>query len=329
MMKMNYNKLTVEELKKHLREIKTILNHNKKTPTKIFNTTLKKSVVYQVVKQYAKNPIEEKILFNCYNKIHSLSHVSKLDNVFCFDTPLSTCQNRCLLFLYNICYFKNNQQTHINPDRIAILEHNLKLLQSDQFVKTLTYELKLSNQDKFRFFSGGSVENYKQLKKIFKVCNNLKNMRFAMFINRDDIITELFEDAKTHQPKNLNIILSSPQIDQSIPKFLKNHYDQKLVLTYCKITTNKKEATCNGSKSGFCDTCEDCYLKPKDQRNTQQAKEIVLFQHGSGIDKKTTKLKNCVKSLLQGKKPDFKLKNDPDFKLTKDMIKQLKTTLTE
>ena len=232
----------------------------------------------------------KKRLFKAYGKINSLSNNAKLDGVKSFDLPLSTCENRCLLSgqFFKICYAHNNQQTHINPDRIAKLKHNLRMIRSPKFVKTLSYEIRECLH--FRFFGMGDIENLEQLRKIFQVCKIRHETKFSMITSRDDLLCQAVQNRET-KPDNLQIILSSGLIDEPVPAF-----EQKILnplgVQFSHITTNPDKATCQASKTGFCDNCRDCYKNPADQTSTNQDSLIIFSLHGKYNTARAEKMKD-------------------------------------
>ena len=231
-------------------------------------------------------------------KNRSLSYNSKLGLLPCFDLPLSTCADLCLLSYKNfkICYVGNNQQENINPDRKAILSHNLAMIrQPDQFVKTLSYEIKKSNFGFFRFFESGDVENYQQLKTIFKVCNHCEYVNFSLFTKRGDILDQMLSEQtqtrKKIKPKNLNIIYSTDR-----PEIPIHPAEQKkfkiLGLSYGEITGDQNRITCEASKTGSCDLCRECFLTPKNQKKNKA--NFVFLGHGKNYTARAEKLKDYL-----------------------------------
>jgi hypothetical protein len=231
-------------------------------------------------------------------KNRSLSYNSKLGLLPCYDLPLGTCADLCLLSHKNflICYVGNNQQENINPDRKAILSHNLAMIRRpDQFVKTLTYEIKKSNFGFFRFFESGDVENYEQLKAVFKVCNNCEFVNFSLFTKRGDILdqmlTEQTQTRKKIKPENLNIIYSTDR-----PEIPIHPAEQKkfkiLGLSFGEISADEDRTTCEASKTKHCDLCRECFLTPKNQKKNKG--KFVFLGHGKNYTARAEKLKNYL-----------------------------------
>ena len=223
----------------------------------------------------------------------SLSDNAKLDGVKSFDLPLTTCQNRCMLSnkFFKICYAENNQNQR-RPNRVKKLLHNLQLIRSSKFVKVFSYEVR--NFNKIRFFSSGDIEDGEQLRKIIQVAKIRHDTKFTLITSRDDLLLQAVQTKQT-KPDNLQIILSSGLIDEPVPQFEKDILSP-FGVQFSHITTDKKTATCEASKTGFCGDCSDCYQKPADQTSTSKKDGFIFSLHGNNNTRKIKKYGNKTRA---------------------------------
>ena len=94
---------------------------------------------------------------------------------------------------------------------------------------------------------------------------------------------------------NLQIILSSGLIDEPVPQFEKDILSP-FGVQFSHITTDKKTATCEASKTGFCGDCSDCYQKPADQTSTSKKDGFIFSLHGNNNTRKIKKYGNKTRA---------------------------------
>jgi hypothetical protein len=108
-----------------------------------------------------------------------------------------------------------------------------------------------------RFLAHGELENVPQLINFFRIAKVNRDTTFALWTKRTDILFELFHDdgLAYDKPANLNIIQSSPFLNQKSPE--KAPYVDAIFTVYeSGDADTTADFLCNGKN---CSECMHCY----------------------------------------------------------------------
>lgn len=123
-------------------------------------------------------------------------------------------------------------------------------------------EIPIINRMYFRFEAFGDLINVTQISNYFNICKKNKNVKFAIWTKNPWIIQEAINGG-LKKPSNLQIILSSPKINEVCDD---SEYDfvDKVFTVFTKeyIETNHININCGMKK---CITCGKCYKKSREK----------------------------------------------------------------
>jgi len=164
------------------------------------------------------------------------------------------------------------------------MKRNFKLINSKQFVKVLSSEIRYNNFQRIRFFSNGDIssnqkQGIKQLDNICKLCLKCTNNLFWITTRNFNVLFEYFSTNK--KPDNANFMLS---VDFAANDFItKFCFENKIQISL--ISDNRIESNCLSSinhKSCIDNNCDKCFyydIKPR-----------VWLIHGKGNKDKFKKI---------------------------------------
>ena len=178
-----------------------------------------------------------------------LSQNSKGLTTFDLSRKSSNCISSC--GIKSVCYINSNLQDKLNKGYKKKLDRNFKLINSKNFVKKMTKEIKFNNFQRIRIFSNGDLISGNMEKSIYQLQNIINlvkinhNNQFWLTTRNFDTLFYYFEKLGLSKPVNLNIMLS---VDFENMDFIKQICDKhKIQVSY--ITDIKKESNCDSSKN--------------------------------------------------------------------------------
>lgn len=187
-------------------------------------------------------------------------HTGKMQNINSLSTYKLAC-NTCLSLKDNqktICHNCYADKTlNIYKQLTPTLIYNTLLL---KYTNLSARQIPIINASYFRFEAFSDLQNDKHLKNLYKIAKYNEYCRFALWSKNIKLL--LTEKA----PKNVNIVISSPFLNNALPMFekLRDIIQQKTGATNIKLFTvydndNIKNVVQNCAKK--CALCLKCYKK--------------------------------------------------------------------
>lgn len=215
-----------------------------------------------------------------------LSKNSKGLTTFDKSRKASNCQNFCNVA--KVCYINNNMQDKFNQKYKNKMAKNQKLINTNNFVKKLSKEIRYNNIQRIRIFSNGDLTYGNMNKSIYELDNIIKlakTCKFNLFwltTRNFDTLFYYFDTLKKSKPDNINIMLSVDFENLAfIEPFCKTH---KIQISF--ITDKVKESNCKSSKnhkSCIDNNCDSCFYYSDKPR--------IWAIHGKGNEAKFKGLK--------------------------------------
>lgn len=194
---------------------------------------------------------------------YTLNHKGKMTGMMSLSTSC-TCNTYCKKRSENKatvcshCYAQRQMKIYKNLEKCLI--KNTEILTK----KVLEdYELPIINALYFRLESFGDLNNTTQVINYFNLCKKNPGVRFALWTKNLWLIDSVINYDHINKPRNLNIIYSSPFLNESNENiFVLYPFIDKVFTVYEKefIKKNDIEINC-GAKN--CLTCAKCYKKNK------------------------------------------------------------------
>ena len=194
---------------------------------------------------------------------YTLNHQGKMTGMMSLSTSC-TCNTYCKERSEN----KNTVCSHCYAQRQMKIYKNLEkcLVKNTEILAGRVLdnrELPVINALYFRLEAFGDLNNITQVINYFNLCKKNPGVRFALWTKNLWLIENVINHAHINKPKNLNIIYSSPFLDESNEKiFVFYQFVDKVFTVYDKefIKKNDIEINC-GAKN--CLSCAMCYKKNK------------------------------------------------------------------
>ena len=194
---------------------------------------------------------------------YTLNHQGKMIGMMSLSTSC-TCNTYCKKRSENketvcsYCYAQRQMKIYKNLEKCLI--KNTEILTQ----KVLEdYELPIINALYFRLEAFGDLNNTTQVINYFNLCKKNPGVRFALWTKNLWLIDSVINHDHINKPRNLNIIYSSPFLNESNENiFVLYPFIDKVFTVYEKefIKKNDIEINC-GAKN--CLTCAKCYKKNK------------------------------------------------------------------
>lgn len=194
---------------------------------------------------------------------YTLNHKGKMAGMMSLSTSC-TCNTYCKKRSENKetvcshCYAQRQMKIYKNLEKCLI--KNTEILTQ----KVLEdYELPIINALYFRLEAFGDLNNTTQVINYFNLCKKNPGVRFALWTKNLWLIDSVINHDHINKPRNLNIIYSSPFLNESNENiFVLYPFIDKVFTVYEKefIKKNDIEINC-GAKN--CLTCAKCYKKNK------------------------------------------------------------------
>ena len=194
---------------------------------------------------------------------YTLNHKGKMTGMMSLSTSC-TCNTYCKKRSEN----KETVCSHCYAQRQMLIYKNLEkcLIKNTEILtkKVLEdYELPIINALYFRLEAFGDLNNTTQVINYFNLCKKNPGVRFALWTKNLWLIDSVIHHDHINKPRNLNIIYSSPFLNESNENiFVLYPFIDKVFTVYEKefIKKNDIEINC-GAKN--CLTCAKCYKKNK------------------------------------------------------------------
>lgn len=200
---------------------------------------------------------------NKLTEVHyTLNHSGKMEGMVSLSTSCTCnkfCQQRSANqnLVCSHCYAQRQMKMYLNLEQCLI--KNTEVLTSRILEDK---EIPIINRMYFRFEAFGDLINVTQISNYFNICKKNKNVKFAIWTKNPWIIQEAINGG-LKKPSNLQIILSSPKINEVCDD---SEYDfvDKVFTVFTKeyIETNHININCGMKK---CITCGKCYKKSREK----------------------------------------------------------------
>ena len=194
---------------------------------------------------------------------YTLNHKGKMTGMMSLSTSC-TCNTYCKKRSEN----KETVCSHCYAQRQMLIYKNLEkcLIKNTEILtkKVLEdYELPIINALYFRLEAFGDLNNTTQVINYFNLCKKNPGVRFALWTKNLWLIDSVIHHDHINKPKNLNIIYSSPFLNESNENiFVLYPFIDKVFTVYEKEFIKKNDIKINcGAKN--CLTCAKCYKKNK------------------------------------------------------------------
>lgn len=200
---------------------------------------------------------------NKLTEVHyTLNHSGKMEGMASLSTSCTCnkfCQQRSANqnLVCSHCYAQRQMKMYLNLEQCLI--KNTEVLTSRILEDK---EIPIINRMYFRFEAFGDLINVTQISNYFNICKKNKNVKFAIWTKNPWIIQEAINGA-LKKPSNLQIILSSPKINEVCDG---SEYDfvDKVFTVFTKEYIEKKHIHINcGMKK--CIVCRKCYKKSREK----------------------------------------------------------------
>ena len=194
---------------------------------------------------------------------YTLNHQGKMTGMMSLSTSC-TCNTYCKERSEN----KNTVCSHCYAQRQMKIYKNLEkcLVKNTEILAGRIlddHKLPVINALYFRLEAFGDLNNTTQVINYFNLCKKNPGVKFALWTKNLWLIENVINHAHINKPKNLNIIYSSPFLNESNEKiFVFYPFVDKVFTVYEKefIKKNDIEINC-GAKN--CLSCARCYKKNK------------------------------------------------------------------
>lgn len=215
------------------------------------------------MKETQKNSIITLENVNKLTGIHyTLNHQGKMEGMTSLSTSC-TCNKFCRKrsknqdLVCSHCYAQRQLKIYLNLEKCLI--KNSQILTSRILEDR---EIPIINRAYFRFEAFGDLINVIQISNYFKICKRNKNVKFAIWTKNPWIIQEAINEG-LKKPSNLQIILSSPKINE-ISDYSKYDFVDKVFTVFDKeyIERNQININCGNKK---CIVCGKCYKKSNEK----------------------------------------------------------------
>ena len=199
---------------------------------------------------------------------YTLNHSGKMSGMqslstSCLRNPYCQARRYNPELICSHCYA--HRFAHMYSSLSKRLEGNTEILTS-RILKE--YEIPTINSLYFRFEAFGDLINKKQVINYFNICLHNKKVKFGLWTKNPQIIEQVLRSG-WKKPNNLQIILSSPKINE--PVECKYDFVDKIFTVYDKkyIKKHNIEINCGGEQ---CLTCGKCYCKSKGKNINEMLK---------------------------------------------------------